>query len=416
MALFDRSFSGNQAVILARKMMYESQQYHLWGKWSKFNTPDAKSVNPNKGTIATQVSNAPVVVHKELQKKQGDRLEVPMLRLLTQSPTFGLDQLKDREERQQINHASCYVDIVRHAVEPQEGIMSRQTTKDYRLIEVAKPQLSRHYAEVSNYMLASHALYNGYSKNVLDSARYANDANVSANSHPHIFIAGNGKVGYGVADYPGTSAYETAIGTAVTGVGASDVFDTNLLQALSADETVRYIRPLLMKDGNPFRIMVVHPYQLDSLKADSNFREVTSRAAAQEFAKKNPLLTGCQFFWDGWAIFDGGQAVFPVSVSGGDPVWGPSTVANLTSYQSYASYDKFGAMIVGDNALFRGIANMMEFKRRVDDYDEIKGVAYRTVEGYSRGDFWNEDDGTRGQYLVNEGSAIVVTAAAKPTL
>ncbi|MCB0302842.1 MAG: DUF4043 family protein [Calditrichaeota bacterium] len=415
MAVLDRSFTGNQPVILAQKMMFQAQQYHFWGRFAKFNTPDGKAVNPNGNTMPRAVENSPVVIQRELQRKMGDFIQVPMHRLLTQSATYGLTQMKDREERQKINHARVAIDIVRHAVEPQEGIMSTQTSKDYNLIQNARPALMRHYAETCNYEGASWAFYNGYSKNVLDSSRFTgNSQNISANSHPNCYAAGQGKVG----ETPGSAAYETAIGTAISAMGSSDVLDTNLLQALSADETIRFIRPLMSKDGNPYRILVVHPYQLYNLKNDSNFREVTSRADAQAFAKENPLLTGCKFFWDGWAIFDGAQAVFPAAVSSGDVVWGPNagTITDLTTFRSYSSNNIFGAMVLGDNALFKAIGQNMEFKKRMADYDEIVGIAYRVVEGYSRGDFWNEDDGTRGASLVNEGSAVVLTYAAKPTL
>lgn len=413
MAVFDRSFTGNQPVILAQKMMFEAQQHHFWGRFGKFNTPDGKAVDPNGKTLPKAVSNAPIVIQRELQRKMGDFLQVPMHRLLVNLPKYGLDQMKDNEERQKINHARVAVDIIRHAVEPQEGIMSTQTSKDYNLIQNARSALMLHYSAVSNYESASWAMYNGYSRNVLNSARFTgNSQNISANSHPNCYAAGQGKV----SGTPGSAAYETNIGTAVSAIGASDVLDTNLLQALSADENIRYIRPLMMKDGNPYRILVVHPYQLHNLKNDSNFREVTSRADAQAFAKENPLLTGCKFFWDGWAIFDGSQAVFPASVSGGNVVWGPSTVSDMTSYRDYSSYNVFGALVLGDNALFKAIGQNMEFKKRMADYDEIIGIAYRIVEGYSRGDFWNEDDGTRGASLVNEGGAVVLTYAAKPVL
>lgn len=416
MAVFDRSFTGNQPLILAQKMMFEAQQHHFWGRFAKFNTPDGKAVNPNgKGPAA--LSNSPIVMQRELQRQEGDFIQIPMHRLLTQSPTYGLTQMQDREERQKVNHARVAIDIIRHAVEPQEGIMSRQTTKDYRLLENAKPALQRHYAEVCNYEGASWAFYNGYSKNVLDSARFtSNTQNIAANSHPNLFVAGQGQV----SGTPGSSAYEVNIGTAISAMASSDVLDTNLLQALSADEKIRYIRPLMMKGGNPYRILVVHPYQLFNLKNDSNFREVTSRADAQAFAKENPLLTGCHFFWDGWAIFDGSQAVFPASVNGstGKVQWGYNggTISSMTDYRDYSASNIFGAFVLGDNAMFKAIGQNMEFKKRMADYDEIIGIAYRTVEGYARGDFWNEDDGTRGATLINEGSALLLTYAAKPTL
>ena len=98
-------------------------------------------------------------------------------------------------------------------------------------------------------------------------------------------------------------------------------------------------------------------------------------------------------------------------------MWGVSgiaTITNLDDYENYASETKFGAIVLGSNAMFKAIADNMEFKRRRDDYDEIIGIAYRAIEGYARGDAWNRDDGDTGEFVINDNSAIAVTYAATP--
>lgn len=414
--VFERSFTGNVPIIEARKMEFEAQQHHIWGRLAKFTTPDGKAVNPNKGMKAMSVSNSPVVMQREFQRKMGDQMEIPKMRLLENLPTTGLDQMENREEVPKINHATVPIDILRHAERPKEGTMSQQTTKDYQLIQQVRPHLLRHYSEVSNYLQCSYAMYNGFSYNILNSSRFSGHATIKAISHPHIFVAGDGKVTYGVADYPGTSAYEAAVGTALNTLGSSDIMSVGFLNGLSADDSIRYIQPLHTKNGTPFRILLAHHFQLADLKADTDFRESHSRAFIGAHAKDNPLIAGCQFYVDGWAIYDAGNAIFPVTVPSTTPVWGPSGFTNLTAFRNAATATMFGAIVLGDNALFKGIGQSMRFIKQMKDYDEILGVAYRTVEGYSRGDFWNKDDGTIGAALINEGSAIACTYASKPTI
>ncbi len=412
--VYNRQFSANVANYLAQKMMFQAQQDLLWAQWGKFTTPDGKAVDENKGINAKQVTNSPVVFHRELKKKRGDELKVPMLRLLTRKPTYGLNQMKDREDRFNINHAGVFIDIIREAVEHQDGIMMEQTTKDYQLPKQVAPALMRHYAEVANYLLYPFALYNGYSENILESNRQGLP---SAVSHPHIFVAGDGKVSYGVSNYPGTSGYEAAVATAFDTLGSSDIMSASLLRGLNAHPEVRYIRPLVMHGGKKYRIIVMHPYQLADLRADAEFKATVQAGYVERLVKDNPLLTGMAEFYEGFAIFDGSQAVFPVSTSSGSPVYGPSGgIVDLTSLRSYASETKFGAYILGDNALLCAKGSNMRFINRVDDYNELQATTYRCVEGVSRGDYKNEEDGVNGDNWIKEGSAIVATYESAPTI
>lgn len=423
MGLFDRDFTGNKAVYLANQLRFEAPKTHFWGKFAKFNTrnkagqegvPVAPGNNPRP-------TNSPIVMQYELKRKQGDVMEIPMLRRLVGKPTYGLDQLEGYEERQKANHVQVPIDILRHGVLVQDGSMSRQTTKDIRLLENAYPQLKLHYGEVSEWEGVSHAFYYGFSKNILASSRYSGDSKIKAISHPHVFIKGQGKAGvdFGTAsNYPSTSGYESDIGTAIGNISTGDTLDVAFLQYLKAQPAVRKIMPLIMKDGNPLRFMVVHPYQIHSLENDSAFQQQAATVWAQNYAKENPLLIGCKYVYAGFAIFESDTAVWWVDTSGGDPVYGPKAgateVASLDDYEDYAGKTIFAGFILGSNAIYKGMGSAFRFKGASQDYEERQGVAYVNLEGYSRGDFWNEDDGTRGQYVVNNGSALFMTYAAQP--
>lgn len=409
----ERSFTGNVPIILASQMKWEVLKAHFWGKFAKFNAPK-KQVIIRPGNDPKPIQS-PIVMQHELKRKAGDELKIPMLRNLTSLPKIGREQLENYEEDQYINHATVPLDILRNAVIPQEYSMDTQITKDYKLLQNAKPQLLRNYAEAEEFLGCGYALYYGYSYNILESSRFSGDSRITAVSHPHVFVVGNGKVDY-TAGYPGTADYETALGTAINNLTDANTMSTAVLDALRASETVQKIDPLIMHDGNPMWLLVLHPYQLKDLESDDTFLKLTSRAYTQDYIKNNPYLVGCKHIYGGFAIFTSDTAVWPVTVSGGDPVWGPSTISNFSSFKSYSSDTAFAAILLGNNALFKAVGSGMTFKKRMADYDEIKAIAYRILEGYSRADYWNEDDGTAGQYLQNNGSALIVSYAAKPSM
>ena len=166
------------------------------------------------------------------------------------------------------------------------------------------------------------------------------------------------------------------------------------------------------------RGIAAHPFQIAQLEADPNFNAVQNAAFVQSLATKNPYLYNVKYIYAGFAIFDAGNSVFPVSVSSSVPLWGPSgiaTMTDVTDFEDDPSGDTiYGAIIFGANAMFKAIGSNMKFETEKSDYGENIGIAYSIIEGWSRGDYWNEDDGTTGQYLINDSSAIALTMASRP--
>ncbi len=403
--IYEIGFSGNQPRILARQMMIERSPYLFYRKWMGFNTTGG-AVDPQKAVL---LPNTPIVVHQELKREGGNQLKVPMARRLINKPKTGRAQLSGHEELVAINHSKVYIELLRHAVRTQEGSLSALTMdKQYQLSKKYKPLLGQHYSETANFMQIPCSLYKGQAWNVLDAG---NNTSLAAISHPNIWVAGFGKVGSGT-NYPGVAGYETEIGTQINAMGVSHVFDTELLMALKTDSVIMKIPPLLTKNGDAYRIIVANPRQIYDLKKDPKFEEAMFRTLAQNYAKENPYLVGCKYYYDGWAIFDGQDVVWPVTVSGGVPVWGPTTETDLSSFQNYSAYDTFAAQILGDNALAKATGTAMEFIAESRDYKEVTGMGYRIIEGYGRNDYWNEDDGTTGQHVINDTSGLIVTKIA----
>lgn len=411
MALMDREFSGNLPLILANKMKFDVLPQFFYGKFAGFTTPKGQAVT---STVTPTPTSSPVVIQHELEKKQGDEIRIPLMRNFDKLPKIGNQQLHGFEEKSKINFAKVYIDVVRHAGRPQEGIMSTQTTKDYQLLKNVRPALLNHYAQVNEFLGAAYAMYYGNSYNVLFSDRFAN-SNISPVSHPNIFVAGSGKVSYS-GGYPGSEGYESAVANAINGLTSGNVFNTAFLSALKSQQEVKKIKPLIMKDGNPLRFIVAHPYQINTLEQDSNFQTAAASAWAQAYAKDNPMLIGAKYYWAGFAIFESDTAVWSAEVVDSKPVFGVKTPSAMSDFQNYSAKTAFAAVLFGQNALFKAMGDRIRYIQETQDYQEILGIAYRSVEGYSRGDFWNLDDGAAGQYLVNHGSALLITYGAQPAL
>ena len=413
---YGHDFSTNYPKIAAQKMMFAAMKDFFWAPFAKFNTKDNRPVNPRNKPMPT---NSIIVVQNELKKKKGDLVEIPIHRQLKNLPKTGTKQLEGLEERPTANVAAIPVMLQRHAENPRNNDMEAQVTNEIDFVKHAKPALQNHYARSEEYLGASYALYHGYSWNIFDSGWYASNGKIrdvgnTGVSHPHVYVAGSGKVSYGVSSYPGTASYEAQIATDMAGLGASDVLDCGLLQALKADPQIRKIPKIIVKNGNPLWLLVVHPWQIVSLENDPQFQTIVSRANVQQLAKDNPFLAGCKYIYAGFAIFESDTAVFQVSTVNSKPTWGPTTVTDLDSFENYASATAFGAMILGSNALYKAIGSEMKFKYMSKDYGQYQGIAYQILQGYGRADFWNRDDGTAGQYLVNDSSAIVITSAQAP--
>jgi len=414
MALLERSFTGNKPKILASQMKWKSLGRHFWGKFAKFTAPgDQVVVNPGNDPHPVE---SPVVLQHELERSQGDVMMIPCMRNLDGLPVYGKTQLEGREEEQKMNFATIPIDLIRWGVRPVDGSMSEQTTKDYRLLELAYPQLQRHYAEQEEFLQMTYGLHYGFSRNILLSTRFTgNTQNIKAISHPNIFIIGQGRVA-SAGVYPGTTAYENLVAAGIDAINNGNRMSVAVLDAMASDEQVRMTAPLIMKDGNPFWMWVMPPYMIRDLEADDKFRNMSASVLAQNYAKDNPFIVGAKYFQSGFAIFDSATVCWPLSTASSLPVYGVVSPTKLSDFRSYASYTSWSSHILGQNAIFKGYGRPLEFKKRMADYDEIQAIAYRTIEGASRGDFWNEDDGTRGDAIVNDGSIEVFGYAAAPSL
>lgn len=413
---FSHDFSANYPRVQAKRAMFQALNYMFWGKFMKYNTGDKKAVTPHGSIKPARISNAVIVVQRELERLAGTKIEIPTFRQLKEIGKKGNEQLSGLGEKRKINFAGVWINEMRHAEVVKEGNMMAQITKKYGIPGSSKLALMMHWARRSAFMEIPYAFYKGLSYSVLeDTEIFANDANVAARSHPHIYTVGGEKVSY-TAGYPGNAGYEASVATAFDAIGAGNVLGASVLKGLNAEYQIRRIPYLTTKNGMSYRILVVDPYGMAALRNDPDIKAMVNSVFVQNLAKENPMLTGMQLFYEGWAIFDGGNSVYPIGTSANLPTYGPETITDLDSYNDYSAYYKYGAMILGDNALFRATGWDMKWTGESRDHDHIEEVGYSIGDGFSRNDSWNRDDGTTGQYVINDNSALLGYYATKPVI
>ena len=408
--VFERSFTGNQPLILAQEMKFAGLFQTPWGRFTSLMSPDGE-VKSLTGTPAT--FDSPIMIKHELGREMGDVMRIPLHRELKALPKHGLQQLEGFEEKPTINHMDVAINTIRTAEKTKEGKIMVQRTKDYQLAVKARPALQRHWSRTSSTLIWSYAMYNRFSWNILDDSDFDADTTIEAVSHPHIFVAGQGKVSYS-SGAPSSDNYETAVGTAITAMDpASHVLNFALLQQLKAHPTIMKIEPITDAFGNDLRLLMVHPRSLITLENDPIFRELNMKPYAGSGtggSQDNPALFAAKYCCEGFAIFPFQTAVFEISVSGGQPVYGPATIVDLDSFESHTE-NIFGNIVLGKAALYGAIGDNMVFIEANRDYDHVNGLAYDIMMGAARADFVNYDDGTQGAELINESSALVLCGA-----
>lgn len=400
-------------------MMIHALDFLVWGKWRKFNTFDKKPIVPNGTLKAQKVENSPIVVHRELQREKGSKLEIPIFRDLVNIGVKGNEQVSGTGESRKINFAHAYINEMRAAEKVKEGQLAAHILSNYGIPESSKMMLQRQFARRLNFLEIPYAMYMGLNFSVLtDTEVFANDANVTVHSHPNFYVAGQGKVGTS-GGYPGTAGYEASVATAIDALGANHVMSGGFLKTLNSEDQIRRIPYLYTKFGRPFRILLLDKYGMAALRNDADVKALSNAALVQSMVGENPMMTGMEIFYEGWACFDGGNAIYPLQTASSLPLYGPTatkdTFTNLDDFNDVSAYTKWGGIILGDNALVEATGWDLKFTNEQRDHGDIEEVAYNIGWGMARPDYWNRDDGSTGQYVKNDTSAIVAYTAQKPT-
>lgn len=360
-------------AILNEKFKRETWYNTFWSKFAGF--VDIKQ--DENGNRKLTPSGKPIEILNSFVSEGRDNMLIPFLVQLSGDPVYGDTVLKGTGEAQSLKWLRVYVNQWRKAVEAKSGAMSDQRLKIYKLYEKAKPQLTQWFSKWENQMVFQ-TLYEGASGN-LTTGTNDDGLGLYKRYHPNWYINDGG-----VLTTVGSASTTKTVANIDTSRGNCDTgMTTGLLEQLRIKAMELKIPQMATKNGNPYWVMIVHPTQAKALRADSDFKGALREAYSA--AKDTPELNGTIGYYAGFMIFEDIVGVRSWTDGTGLAPNGWLELPDGTTG------DNYNAIVVGDSAVGKGIAENLHFTEEVDDHDNVKEIGGAVINGYNRFDFTTDD-------------------------
>lgn len=373
--------------ILSRDLAKQAWYNTFWSKLAGFmtetETNGIKQFNPVPGKV--------IQVMKNFIEEGRDNMLMPIELMLNEPGVYGDKQLKGTGEVLQLKYLQIFINQWRKAVIKNPGAMSNQRVKLYSLMERAKPALIRWWAHAENQAIFE-AMYLGVSPN-LSAGTNDDGLGLKCRLHPNWYYQGTSDgtlVTLGTEKYNKTASNMTALSSANVAPMTSNTL-LGLVELLTGN---LLIKPIVSESVDPFWIMLVHPRTFKRLKKDSTIKSDQNAAYNKELMK-HPAISGKQMlYYEGICIIpdpygvrllDANAADVPLQLAGGDLRKG---WMNPSPY----SYEICNSIILGENAMGKGIASPLKFTQMVDDHDNVSEIGSNQIVGYNRSDFFAEGD------------------------
>ena len=361
--------------------------------WARFsgNVDISKDDNGNPVYIP---SGNPIEILNDYVAQGRDNMLIPFLKHLSGSPVYGDTTLKGTGEDQSMSWLRAYVNQYRKAVMKKSGSMSEQRQKVFKLMDEARPQLSEWFTKWENQAVFQ-TFYEGVSPN-LSVGTSSDGLGLARRYHPNWYI-NDGAVLTAVGTEKSTKI-NTQLDAAI---GMTDAADATCDTGLTAD-ILRELRVKCMslkipqmetQDGYKFWCLLVHPAQLATLKADSDYRDSHRYAFMGTGAAKMPELHGMAGYYEGFAIYEDMVGIREWDEAG---YFFGSTVSarfddSAVTLASGTSRVR-NAIVFGKGAIGKGVADDLHFTSEVDDHANTIELGGAVINGYNRADFFGEDD------------------------
>lgn len=392
--------------ILNRQLAYEAWYNTFFSKLAGFmtytETNGIKSHNP--------APNVVVQIMKDFIAEGRDNMIMPMILGLTEPGVYGDNQLKGTGEDLSLNYLQIYINQWRKAATKLTGKMANQRLSTLQLTEKAKPELIKWWAK--NYNQACfQALYEGASNN-LTIGTNDEGLGLSVRYHPNWYYAANS----GALTTLGTAKY-TKKASDITSLTTSAVYAMNYKTLLTLVElltTELLIEPIITEDGNPFWLLLVHPRTWRLLKQDSVIQAAQNSAFNAQMMK-HPALSGKQMmYYEGFCIIPEpiGIRCLDSAASDGVSQFANGDVRKGWLSPSLSTYEIENNILLGANALGKGIASSLAFTEEVDDHGNTIEIGSNTIVGFNRADYFSEtDSGSTAAFTKNNATKTVLASA-----
>lgn len=319
---------GNVATLNVNKVSDDVGTYWRPYLWSRKVYEEAKAKMYWQRFSGPEGSGMPFIVKEELLTKPGQLIYISQLANLTGAGVSGETTLRGNEEKLDVRQVSVTPEWYRHAVADTAKV-DKQITQNFR--NKSKVALS--------YWMAKK----------MDGS---------------VWTAGRqtGSVGFE------SSTISVIYGNNATSVNTLDsaddfgVAEIRKAAAKLAANNIEKIRVSGMPAGEGYYLCFIHPYQAYALKGDSEW--LANHQNASERGRDNPLFTGALGEVDGVIVHSTTQC---------------TRTQNSNSPAIYTA----AAIMVGQEALCRGLNEDIVWSEQIDDYDFEHGIGIRAA--------WDDD-------------------------
>jgi N4-gp56 family major capsid protein len=292
--------------------------------WAKKVYEEAKAKFFWERFSGPEGSGMPFIVKTELLTEPGDTIHISQISNLTGSGVTGETRLRGNEEKLSLAEVQVLPDWYRHAVSDTVKA-SKQITQDFRM--KAQKALSYWMAkkmDTTAWTAARTTASCGFEADTI-AIVYGNDA------------------------------------SSVDTIDSSDDFGVAEIRkaaALLESNNIAKVSVPGMPPGDGYYLCFIHPWQAYSLKADSEW--ISNHESAGERGATNPLFTGALGSIDGVIIHSTTQC---------------TRSENANSPAVYTAR----AIMVGQEAMCRGLNEDIVWSEQIDDYDFEHGIGIRAA-------------------------------------
>lgn len=200
---------------------------------------------------------------------------------------------------------------------------------------------------------------------------------------------------YGAAKSNRTAGdHTTSLGTVDT---TTDKMDSGMLTLMKrmAEDADPLIRPIMVKEDEPWFVLFVGKYTFRDLQEDATI--LAANRDARTRGLDNPIFTGSDLLYDGIIIKKIPEIDKFIDSAGSglwDGVWGANATGDSLATGGDTSSRVAPAFLCGAQALGFGIGQTAGFKRRKeDDYEHQNGVAVSAKHDIKKTFFNNKQHG-----------------------
>ena len=168
--------------------------------------------------------------------------------------------------------------------------------------------------------------------------------------------------------------------TSLGNIASTEKMSTDLVEILKrkAQDADPLIRPIMVKDDEPWFVLYLGKYAFRDLRDDSTLLTSMQNALARN--RDNPLFAGGDLLWDGVIIKEVPDIDKFIDSTGSglwDGVWGANAASSDTLATGGTTSARLSVgFLCGAQAVGFGVGKTASFKRRKeDDYEHLNGVA-----------------------------------------